>query len=146
MVVVIVDKKEYNLDEKVVSAMKYISEAEVMEKGHLVPILLLRLQSLTSTKKLSNLFVKYSRHLTTLLKNLLKSKVMWLRIILANNLQVLLEKSMLRNSIPCIRQSTIWRSTLSEDALLQLWPAEGTLSLLWKTITQRKNKLIWQRS
>jgi hypothetical protein len=39
-----------------VGAMKYISEAEVMEKGHLVQILILRLQSLISTKKLSNSF------------------------------------------------------------------------------------------
>jgi len=38
MVVVIVDNNEYNLDEKVVAAMKYVSEAEAMEKGHNVSL------------------------------------------------------------------------------------------------------------
>lgn len=34
MVIVVVDGKEYNLDENVVALMKYIQEAEAMEKGH----------------------------------------------------------------------------------------------------------------
>lgn len=65
MVVVIVDNKEYNLDEKIVNVMKYISEAEAMEKGHHVLLLLLRSLSPISTKRPLNLFWKYSRHLTT---------------------------------------------------------------------------------
>lgn len=65
MVVVIVDGKEYNLDEKVVAAMEYIPEAEAMEKGHNVNLLLRRSPSPTSTRERSNLFWKYSRLLTT---------------------------------------------------------------------------------
>jgi hypothetical protein len=47
--------------------MKYISEAEAMEKGHHVFVLLLRSQSLISTKRPLILFWKYSKHWTTTL-------------------------------------------------------------------------------
>ena len=39
MVVVIVDGKEYNLNEQQVAAMKYIEEAEAIEKGSNVSFL-----------------------------------------------------------------------------------------------------------
>jgi hypothetical protein len=42
MVLVVVDGKEYNLDEKFSKVMKYIEEAEVMEKGHNVNVYSLR--------------------------------------------------------------------------------------------------------
>lgn len=107
MLTIIVDKKEYKIDSKMFNAMQYIVEADAIEKGHLVLILLLRSQSLTSAKKLSNSFWKSSEPLTTTSKNLPKSRVMWLRTILANNLQVLSENSTPKNSTPCIGQSTI---------------------------------------
>jgi len=34
MVLIVVDGKDYVLDEKFTRVMKYIEEAEVMEKGH----------------------------------------------------------------------------------------------------------------
>ena len=146
MLTIIVDKNEYKIDSKMFNAMQYIVEADAIEKGHLVLMLLLRLQSLTSVKKLSNSFWKSSKPLTTTSNNLPKSRVMWLRTILANNLQVLLENSTPKNSTPCIGQSTIWRSILSENALLQLWLAECTLSPLCKSITPRKKRSDWKKS
>ena len=58
---VIVDGKEYKLNEKQVAAMKYIEEAEAIEKGQTVPIILSRPPSPISTKKHSNSFSKFSK-------------------------------------------------------------------------------------
>lgn len=87
MVVVIVDGKEYNLDEKVVAVMKYISEAEAMETGHNVNLVLLRLPSPILIRGLSNSFWRYSKHSTTTSTNLPKSRTTLLRITLGKNSQ-----------------------------------------------------------
>lgn len=73
VVVVAVDGKEYNLGEKEVSVMKYITEAEAMAPGQKVFINSCRLPSLTSTKKHSNSFCKYSKFATIKLKSHQKS-------------------------------------------------------------------------
>jgi len=53
MVFIILDGREYNLDEKMVAAMEYISKAEAIEEGQNVnSMLLLRLPLLISTKRL----------------------------------------------------------------------------------------------
>ena len=51
MVQVTVDGKEYELDEKQAGTMKYIEEAEALEKGKSVLILLFRSTSLTLIKR-----------------------------------------------------------------------------------------------
>ena len=61
MVVVIVDGKEYNLNAEQIAAMKYIEEAEAIEKGSNVTILLFRLPSRTLIKRHSSLSSKFSK-------------------------------------------------------------------------------------
>ena len=51
MVVVIVDGKEYNLNAEQIAAMKYIDEAEAIEKGSTVIFYIFRSPSRTSIKR-----------------------------------------------------------------------------------------------
>ena len=59
MVVVVVDGKEYNLNEQQVTAMKYIEEAEAIEKGSNVLIFLFRSPLKTSTRKHLSLSLRF---------------------------------------------------------------------------------------
>ena len=126
--------------------MKYIEEAEAIEKGSNVTLILFRLPSKTLIRRHSSLFFKFCKKWTTISKNHPNSRTISLKIISTKIWPNSLEDSIPRKSTHSTELFTISRSTPSESASLLWWPAEFSLNQPLKTTTRRKMRLVWKRN